>query len=77
MTYDFTVGGPEASGEREALFSRPYLRCGCREMSEICHGRDSGGLHPNEKVSRSTQVTMQVKMIVSDQAKCCLLRTGQ
>lgn len=52
--------------ERGSLLRRSYLRCGCREMSEICHGRDAGGLHPNEKMSPSTQVTMQDNSSRSD-----------
>lgn len=46
-------------------------------MIEICHGRDSGGLPPNETVSPSTQDTTRVKMIVSDQAKKCCLPENQ
>lgn len=45
------------------------LGVGVTEMSKVCHGRASGGLHPNERVSPSTQVTTRVRMIVSDQVK--------
>lgn len=55
-----------ASGRTEALCSADLvLGVGVTEMSKICHGRASGGSRPNERVSQSTQVTMQVKIIVS------------
>lgn len=55
-----------ASGRTEALCSAGLvLGVGVTEMSKICHGRASGGSRPNERVSQSTQVTMQVKIIVS------------
>lgn len=63
---------------REALRSSDLvLAVGVTEMNKICHGRASGGLHPNERLSPSTQVTIQVKITDSHQAKCCLPRIRQ
>lgn len=47
--------------KREALCSADLVvGVGVTEMSKICHGRASGGLHPNERASPSTQVSRQV-----------------
>lgn len=56
ITYDFKAGGSVASGRTEALCSADLvLGVGVTEMSKICHGRASGGSHPNERLSQSTQ----------------------